>query len=134
MKALQPNLNLEDKDLMEKLLSAGHLEQRFAQRLQTVLLRARGKQTGGIADFLGIHQSTVSLYINRYNTLGINALLHDKTRKPGKEPVSQGIKTRFAAWHATRNPRAKPIGAAGHWRGVPAYRIPAQARYYANTV
>ena len=92
MKALQPNLDSEDKELMEKLLSQGHIEQRFAQRLQTVLLRARGKGTVEIADFLGMHPSTVSLYVNRYNTFGIDSLLHDKTRKPGKEPVSQEIK------------------------------------------
>jgi len=92
MKALQPNLNSEDKYLMEKLLTAGHIQYKYAVRLQTVLLRAKGKGTGGIAEFLGIHQSTVSLYINRYNTDGIDALLRDKTRKPGKEPISQEIK------------------------------------------
>ena len=110
MKALQPNLNLEDKDLMEKLLSTGHLEQKFAQRLQTVLLRARGKQTADIADFLGIHQSTVSLYINRYNTLGINSLLHDKTRKPGKEPVSQDIKNEICRLACNEKPKGET-----HW-------------------
>jgi transposase len=92
MKKLQSELNAEDKDLMEKLLNAGHIEHKFAVRLQTVLLRAKGKGTGEIAEFMGIHQSTVSLYINRYNTLGIDSLLSDKTRKPGKEPISQEIK------------------------------------------
>jgi DNA-binding NarL/FixJ family response regulator len=80
-------MNAEDKDLMEKLLSTGHLEQKYAQRLQTILLRARGKKTNEIGDFLNIHPCTVSLYINRYNTSGITSLLHDKTRKPGNEPV-----------------------------------------------
>ena len=110
MKALQPNLNLEDKDLMEKLLSTGHLEQKFAQRLQTVLLRARGKQTADIAGFLGIHQSSVSAYINRYNALGINSLLHDKTRKPGKEPVSQDIKNGICRLVCNEKPKGET-----HW-------------------
>ena len=110
MKALQPNLNLEDKGLMEKLLSTGHLEQKIAQRLQTVLLRARGKQTTDIADFLGIHQSSVSTYINRYNALGINALLHDKTRKPGKEPVSQDIKNEICRLVCNEKPKGET-----HW-------------------
>ena len=92
MKALQPNLISEDKTLMEKLLAAGRLQYKYAVRLQTVLLRAKGKGTGEISDFLGIHQSTVGLYINRYNAHGINSLLHDKTRKPGKKPISQDIK------------------------------------------
>jgi transposase len=92
MKALQPKLNSEDKELMEKLLSSGHIEYKYAVRLQTVLLRAKNKGTEEISEFLGIHQATVSSYINRYNAYGIDSLLQDKTRKPGKEPISQEIK------------------------------------------
>jgi len=88
MNKLQANINSEDKEMMEKLLSAGHIPHKIALRLQTVLLRLRGKGTGEIADFIGINISTVSSYINRYNACGIDSLLHDKTRKPGKEPVS----------------------------------------------
>jgi transposase len=55
------------------------------------LLREKGKGTGEIAEFLGMNLATVSLYINRYNTRGINSLLSDKTRKPGKKPISQEI-------------------------------------------
>jgi transposase len=92
MEAIKPQLNSEDKELMEKLLAAGHIEFKYAVRLQTVLLRAKGKGTGAICDFLGIHQATVSSYINRYNAYGIDSLLRDKTRKPGKKPISQDIK------------------------------------------
>jgi hypothetical protein len=57
MKELQPHLNQEDKELMEKLLAAGHIEHKYAVRLQTILLRAKGKRTNEISEFLGIHQS-----------------------------------------------------------------------------
>ena len=114
MKALQPQINKEDKELMEKLLSAGHIEHKYAVRLRTVLLRAQGEGTGDIARFLGIHQSSVSEYINRYNEHGIDSLLRDKTRKPGKEPISQDIKNKVYAWRAAKNQRMKPIGVAGH--------------------
>jgi hypothetical protein len=43
MKALQPNLNSEGKELIEKLLRAGHIKHKYAVRLQTVLLRANDK-------------------------------------------------------------------------------------------
>ena len=88
MKALQPQLNSEDKGLMEKLLSARCIEQKYVRRLQTVLLRTRGKETGEIADSLGIQQGTVSLYIKRYNNFGIGSPLRNRTHKPRKEPVS----------------------------------------------
>jgi transposase len=110
MKALQPILNSEDKELMEKLLSAGHIEHKYAVRLQTVLLRAKGKGTVEISEFLGIHQSTIGLYINRYNNLGINSLLRDKTRKPGKEPISQDIKNKIYMLVCNEKPKGET-----HW-------------------
>jgi transposase len=110
MKKLQPQLNADDKDLMEKLLSAGHIAHKIAVRLQTVLLRAKGKGTGEIADFLGVHISSVSAYINRYNTGGIEYLLHDKTRKPGKEPVSQDIKNEICRLVCNEKPKDET-----HW-------------------
>jgi transposase len=110
MEKLQPKINAEDKDLMEKLLSTGHLEQKYAQRLQTILLRARNKGTGEIADFLGIHPCTVSLYINRYNATGINSLLHDKTRKPGNEPISREMKNKVIQLACNEKPKNET-----HW-------------------
>ena len=110
MKALQPQLIPEDKDLMGKLLSAGRIEQKYARRLQTVLLRARGKGTGEIADFLGIQQGTVSLYIKRYNNFGIDSLLRDKTRKPGKEPVSRELKNEICRIACSEKPENET-----HW-------------------
>jgi transposase len=110
MKALQPNINSEDKELMEKLLAAGHIEYKYAARLQTVLLRAKGKGDGEISDFLGIHEAAVSSYINRYHACGIDALLHGKARKPGKEPISQGIKNEI--YRLACN--VKPAGET-HW-------------------
>jgi transposase len=110
MKALQSNINSEDKELMEKLLAAGHIEYKYAVRLQTVLLRAKGKGAGGISDFFGIHEATVSSYINRYNACGIDILLHGKTRKPGKEPISQDGKNEI--YRLVCN--VKPAGGT-HW-------------------
>jgi len=110
MKELQPELNSEDKDLMEKLLSAGQIKHKCALRLQTILLRARGKGTGEISEFLGIHKATVSLYINRYNNYGIDALLNEKTRKPGKEPVSQKIKNKIIHLVCNEKPKDET-----HW-------------------
>lgn len=110
MKKLQPQLNPEDKELMEKLLSAGHIEHKFAIRLQTVLLRAKGKGSSEIAEFLGVNISTVSTYIKRYNTYGIDSLLRDKTRKPGKKPISQKTKNEICRLVCNEKPKDET-----HW-------------------
>jgi len=39
-----------------------------------------------------------------------------KTRKPGKAPVSQKIKMKFAVWYAARSQKMKRTGAAGRWQ------------------
>jgi transposase len=110
MKKLQPKLNPQDKEMMEKLLCAGRIKYKYAVRLQTVLLRDKGKGTADIAEFLRIHQSTVSLYINRYNTYGIESLLSDKTRKPGKDPISQKIKNEIYRLVCNEKPKGET-----HW-------------------
>jgi len=110
MKELQPRINSKDKDLMEKLLSAGHVKHKYAVWLQTILLRAKGKRTDEISDFLEIHPCTVSLYINRYNTLGISSLLQDKTRKPGNDPISQEVKNKVVRLACNEKPKNET-----HW-------------------
>ena len=110
MKKIEPQLNPQDKELMEKLLAAGHIEHKFAVRLQTVLLRARGKGSAEIAEFLGINAATVSAYIKRYNACGINSLLQDKTRKPGKEPISREIKNEICRLVCSEKPKDET-----HW-------------------
>jgi hypothetical protein len=54
-KVIDPALVAEDKILMEQLLADGHIEHKYAVRLQTVLNRAKGKSPTEIAEYLGIH-------------------------------------------------------------------------------
>jgi transposase len=109
-KEIKPNLNEEDKGIMEKLLSAGNIEHKFAVRVQTVLHRANGKATGAIAEYLGIAPVTVSTHVKRYNEYGLEGLLRDKTRKPGKEPISQEQKEELCRIACTEKPKDQT-----HW-------------------
>ena len=84
MKTLQPELNPEDKSLMEKLLSARHIQHKYAIRLQTIKLRDKGK--------------------------GIDSLIQDKTRKPGKKPVSQKTKNEIYKLVCNEKPKGET-----HW-------------------
>jgi hypothetical protein len=49
-KAMDPVLNADDKKLMEDLLKSGHVEHKFAIRLQTVVHRANGKSPTEIVE------------------------------------------------------------------------------------
>jgi transposase len=73
-------------------------------RLQTVLHRANGEAANNIARILGIHTNTVSGYVRRYNDGGVGALVRDKTRKPGKAPISVELKNEIRGMACTVKP------------------------------
>ena len=96
--------------MMEQLLHQGKIQHKFAIRVQVVLSRAREISTTEISRFLGIDPVTVSRYVKRFNEGGIAALLHDKTRKPGKTPISLEIKNEITRIVCNENPQD-----ATHW-------------------
>ena len=105
-----PNLEYEDKILMEKLLRDGHIKHKYARRLQIILYRAEGKSAQEIADAYHVGRSTVSTIVNRYNKGGLAVLLRDKTRKPGKAPISEELKSKICETACHVKPKD-----ATHW-------------------
>jgi transposase len=110
MKDVLPKLNEEDKLVMQKLLKDGSIKHKYAKRIQTVLKRDEGRSVGEIADSVGIAREMVSSYVNRYNQYGIDFLLKDKTRKPGKAPISEELKNEICRTAC----KEKPLNAT-HW-------------------
>jgi transposase len=60
MKAIMPNVDNEDKILMEKLLLAGHIAHKYTKRLQIITHTAQGKSAQEIPLSYGVGRSTVS--------------------------------------------------------------------------
>jgi transposase len=105
-KEIKPSITEKDLRFMETLLAEGHIEHKYAVRLQTVINRAKGRATTDVALFLGININTVSKHVQRYNEGGIESLLKDKTRKPGTAPIPQDVKdtiTRFVCQEKPEN-------------------------------
>lgn len=105
-----PIITDDDILLMEKILTAGILQHKYAIRLQTVINRSRGKSTIDTACFLGINVVTVSRYVHRYNDGGLESLLKDKTRLPGKTPISVEVKNELCRIVCNEKPKN-----ATHW-------------------
>jgi len=103
-KEVKPNTTEEDIILMEKILAIGDIQHKYAVRLQTVLSRARNRSTNDTAAFLGINIVTVSRYVHRYNKGGLNSLLTDKTRKPGKQPIPIEVKNELCTLVCNEKP------------------------------
>jgi transposase len=108
--AIKPTIKEKDERLMEALLSSGHIEHKYAVRLQTVLNRSKGIATNTVALVLGINLNSVSNHVKRYNEGGVEALLCDKTRKPGKAPIPTTVKNKLTRFVC----REKPVDGT-HW-------------------
>jgi transposase len=108
--AIKPETNEKDLKVMETFLRAGHIEHKYAVRLQAVINRSKGIATNTVAMVLGIDQNSVSNYVKRYNEGGIESLLKDKTRKPGKNPIPVELKNKLTETVC----REKP-GDGTHW-------------------
>jgi transposase len=109
-KAITVQVKENDIKLMEEILAAGHIEHKFAVRLQAVVNRAKGRSTTDIALFMGINLNSVSNHVRRYNEGGLEALLCDKTRKPGTEPIPEKVKDRLTQFVCQEKPKD-----ATHW-------------------
>ena len=95
---------------METILRTGHIAHKYGVRVQTVINRVRGRSTNETAAFLGINAVTVSRYVRRFNDGGVEALLRDKSRKPGKEPLSEDVKNEITRVVCQEKPES-----ATHW-------------------
>jgi transposase len=105
-----PAATAEDIEFMESVLAAGDIKHKYAVRVQAVLGRARKQSTNDISAILGIDIVTVSRYVKRFNEGGVESLLRDKTRKPGKVPISDETKNELCRIVCNE----KPEGAT-HW-------------------
>lgn len=105
-----PNADSQDIALMEQLLKAGNIRHKYAVRIQSVLNRAAGKSTKEVAEFLGINIMSVSRHVIRFNVGGVEALIHDKSRKPGTAAISVDLKNEISRIVCTQEPAE-----ATHW-------------------
>ena len=76
----------EDRDLLHAWARSRTLATRLVLRSRIVLLLAEGQRVSVIARSLGISESTVRLWRNRFHTQGRQGLLHDAPGR-GRKPV-----------------------------------------------
>ena len=105
-----PDVSEADIEFMKAVLKKGHIRHKYAVRMQAVLNRASGVATKEIAAQLHIDMVTVSRFVRRFSEGGTEALLSDKTRKPGKAPVPVEIKNEISRIVCQEKPKD-----ATHW-------------------
>lgn len=108
--AVVPVINAVERETMERLLAGKALEHRQVLRMQIVLNRADGKHTSDLASTLKVRPRTISEVVGRFNLRGIEGLLQQPSKKPGKPPVSDAVETEVCRLVKQEKPPA-----ATHW-------------------
>jgi transposase len=102
----------EDQVRLAEVIGDRNSPQKHVQRARIVLLSAEHRPVLEVARAIGISRPAVWRWQLRYAEQGVDGLLRDKTRKPGKPPLSLETVARVLAL-----PCSNPPGSVTHWTG-----------------
>jgi transposase len=102
----------EDRRRLEAIVSARGAPQKYVWRAKIVLATADGCGTGEIMRRSGKAKPVVWRWQERFMREGVEGLLRDKTRKPGKPPLPAGTVQRVVDLAL-----GPPPGETTHWTG-----------------
>ena len=101
-----------DRASLEAIVADRNRPQKHAARARLVLLSADRLDVATVARRAGVSRPAVWRWQRRYAEAGVDGLLRDKTRKPGKPPLGGGLVRRVVALTC-----AEPPGETTHWTG-----------------
>ena len=77
-----------DRERLEAIVADRNQRQKYVERARIVLASADRGPAQRIAQGIGLSRPTVWRWQQRFAEAGVEGLLHDKTRKPGKAPIA----------------------------------------------
>jgi transposase len=102
----------EDRARLAAVVGDRNRPHKHVQRAKIVLLSAQRLPVLTVAGQLGVSRPSVWRWQQRFAEAGVEGLLRDKTRKPGKAPLSAETVAQVLALPCTEAP-----GGATHWTG-----------------
>ena len=109
---LCPLVSAEDRQRLAAIIADRNCPQKHVARARIVLLSADRLDVAAVAREAGISRPAVWRWQRRYAEAGVDGLLRDKTRKPGKAPLGDALTAKVVALTC-----AEPLGEATHWTG-----------------
>jgi transposase len=101
-----------DRDRLEAVVADRNRQRRHIERAKVVLASASGGPVQRIAAQVGVSRPMVWRWQQRFAQAGVDGLLRDKTRKPGKPPIAAETVARVVALTCR-----KPVGEVTQWTG-----------------
>src|SRR3974390_3922563 len=104
------NVTRADRRRLETIVSDRCAPQKHVWRAQIILATAEGCGTAEIMRRSGVSKPCVWRWQRRFMEAGVDGLVHDKTRKPGKAPVADHVVARLI-----ERTLGDPPGETTHW-------------------
>ncbi len=105
-------VDAEDRTRLTAIVSDRNRPQKHVQRARIILLSADHPPVLAVARQTGASRPAVWRWQQRFAEQGVDGLLRDKTRKPGKQPLPAATVAKILAL-----PCGEPPGQATHWTG-----------------
>jgi transposase len=105
-------LSAEDRQRLAAILADRNRPQKHAARVRIILHSAERLDLAAVARRAGLSRAAVWRWQQRFAEAGVDGLLRDRTRQPGKARTPAATVQRVVALT-----RSEPPGAATHWTG-----------------
>ncbi len=105
-------VSASDRRQLEAVVADRNRLRKHIERAEVILVSARGGPVQGIAAQLGVSRPMVWRWQQRFAEAGVDGLLRDKTRKPGKPPIPAETVARVVALTC-----GKAVGEVTQWTG-----------------
>ena len=111
-KGIEVEVSAVDRARLEAIVADRNRRQKHAERARIVLLTADGMGTLTIMRRVGCAKATVWRWQERFRDAGVDGLLRDRSRPPGKAPLAKAVVERVVELTL-----GEPPGEATHWTG-----------------
>src|ERR1700758_5520312 len=105
-------LSIAEREQLAVIAADRNRPRKYIERAQIVLASADRHSPQQVAQSIGVSRPTVWRWQQRFAESGVDGLLRDKTRKPGKAPIAAEIAAQVVALTCT-----EPSHEATHWTG-----------------
>src|SRR5512133_4367724 len=105
-------LSTVERKQLAAIVADRNRPRKHVERAHIVLASADRHSAQWIAQSVSVSRPTVGRWQQRFAESGVEGLLRDKTRKPGKAPIAAEVTARVVALTCT-----EPLHQATHWTG-----------------
>ena len=110
-------ISTADRERLQAIVEDRNRPQKHVERARIVLASADRGPAQRVAQRLGVSRPTVWRWQQRFAEAGVDGLLRDKTRKPGKAPIPAETTARVVGLTCTHATSGDPLDRPCHGQG-----------------